>query len=75
MRTDLRDSTQFDIDAPSKDIDINAQEITTTQKRIELAEKYFEIKIQDATDVIKRQSLYTTEKLLSDFPISVIEVQ
>ena len=82
-RTDVRNSTQFDTDAPSKGIDINAQEITTTQKRMELAEKYFGIKIHDVTeipkvdetDIIKRQSQYTTEKLLNDFPISVIEVR
>ena len=81
-RTDVRDSTQYDEDPPTKGIDINGKEITTPLKRIELAEKYFGIKINDVnqipkvdeTEIIKRQSLFTTEKLLNDFPISVIEV-
>ena len=82
-RTDVRETTDFDTEAPCHGININGQEITTHEKRIEIASKYFGVEINDInqipkvdeTEIIKRQSTYTTEKMLSDFPISVIEIQ
>ena len=80
-RSDVRDSTEYDSEPNIKGIDINGQEITTPEKRIEIASKYHgkqindikEIPQVDEGEIIKRVQNYRTEKLLNDFPLNIKE--
>ena len=82
-RSDVRDSTEFDSEPNCKGININGQEITTPEKRIEIAIKYHGKQINDITgipvadegEIIKRVQTYRTEKLLTEFPINIKEVR
>ncbi len=81
-RSDVRESAPQDTDAPCKGININAQEITTPAKRIEIFSKYFfpvhdvsQIPLVDENMIIARQNSYSSEKLLSNFPVSLMEVK
>ena len=83
QRTDVRQSTPFDAEPEIRGININSKEITTQEMRIEIASKYHgktinsvnEIPKTNENEIIIRQNTYSTEKLLSDFPVSIVEVQ
>ena len=82
QRNDVLDTGTLDERPPTKGIDINGMEITTDDKRIELASKYFNIKINtvdqipkcDEQEIIKRLSKQTSEKLVSSYPTSIQEI-
>ena len=81
-RSDVKDTGLLNEMPAVRGININGMEITSLEKRVEIAAKYYgkdmktidDIPKIDETALISKMKKWNTEKLVSRYPISIIEV-